>query len=138
SKQTVKVAADTFGGNNARRHCCLRSNHAVVRQQLHLEVVRHLHLVRETLLLDRRAHESRVLDGGADLRGNRGDELLVAGREWESRPAVGQIHYTERRGATRWGRSACDGSGEHRTSPVACFFRGESLAGLGEDRLMRS
>jgi hypothetical protein len=38
------------------------------------------HLLREALLLQRRADEARVLDGGGDLRRDRGDELEVARR----------------------------------------------------------
>ena len=75
----------------------------VVRQKLHLQVVRELHLLREPLLLDRRAHEPRVLDRGADLRRDRGDELLVAGGERLTRAPIGQVHDAQRLGAARRG-----------------------------------
>ena len=50
-EQIVEIAADALRRHDARGHDRFRRDDAVVRQQLHLQVVRELHLVRETLLL---------------------------------------------------------------------------------------
>ena len=95
-KQIVEISADAFRWHDARRDLRVRRDDVARRQELHLQVVRELHLVREPLLLDRRADEPRVLNRRADLRRDRGHQLLIAGGEWLPRAAVGQIHDAER------------------------------------------
>jgi hypothetical protein len=88
----IEVAAHAFCGKYSRRDFRFGRNDRRGRQQLHLQVVRETHLVHESLLVDRRAHESRVLNRCPDLRRDRLDELLIAGGERLPRAAIRQIH----------------------------------------------
>ena len=49
AEQVVEIAADAFGRNHTRRNRRLGRDDRVGREELHLEVVRELHLVREPL-----------------------------------------------------------------------------------------
>ena len=81
AEEVIEVPGHALRRHHARRDDRGRRDRFDRRQELHLEIVRERHLVREALLLHRRAHELRVLDRGGDLRRDRGDELEIAGGE---------------------------------------------------------
>ena len=96
SIEIVEISADVFRGNDERCNRRLWCDVRGIGQELHLQVVRELHLLLHALLVERLPDEPSVLDGGADLAGDCGDELLVASSERLSGPSVGEIHDTER------------------------------------------
>ena len=113
--EVVEVAAHVLGGHDARRDGRLGRDVRRVGQELHLQVVRELHLLLEALLVERLPHEPRVLDGRADLARDGRDELLVARGEGLPGAAVGEVHDAERLAAVL--RRPEDGHGEHRAAP---------------------
>src|SRR5690349_23885090 len=91
----IEVTTNALGWKYTRGNFRFRRDNRGCRQQLHLEIVGEAHLVHESLLVNRRADESRVLNGGPDLRGDCLDELLIARRERLARASVRQIHDAE-------------------------------------------
>src|SRR5437868_8019665 len=118
-EELVEIAADALGWNHARRHLCFRSNAVGRRKQLHLQVVREIHLLQQPLAIERSADEPRVLNRRSDLRGDSGDELLIAGGEWLARATIGKVHDAERLSAR--GRGPHDRNGKHLTTSVRRF-----------------
>src|SRR6266550_7136281 len=118
-EELVEIAADALGWNNARRHLCFRSNAVGRRKQLHLQVVREIHLLQQPLAIEGSANQPRVLNRRPNLRGDSGDELLIAGGEWLARATIGKVHYAKRLSAS--GSRPHDGNGEHLSAPVRRF-----------------
>jgi len=65
-------------------------------QELHLQVVRELHLARHALFGDALAHEPIVLDRGSDLGRDRREELLVRGAEAAPVLPADEVHHADR------------------------------------------
>jgi hypothetical protein len=135
-EEMIEVAADAFRGQHARRHLRFRRDDRRARQQPHLEVVRELHLLRELLLRERLPHQPRVLDGGADLRRDGRDELLVAGAELLARAAIRQIDDAERLAAVGCGPH--DRHGEHAAASIGALAVVFLLARVDDDRVLRA
>src|SRR5437762_5575428 len=81
TKQIVKITAHPLRWHHSRRDDRVRRDDRLSGKKLHLQIVGKLHLVDEPLLRERRAHESRVLNRRTDLRGDSGNEFLIAGGE---------------------------------------------------------
>ena len=136
AEQVVEIPADALGWYDSRGHRRIGRDDLVVRQQLHLQIVRELHLVRQTLLLDGCAHEPDVLDRRADLRGDRRDQLLVAGGERLAGSAVRQIHHAQRFGAARCGRGPHDRHRQHGAAAIHRLGVAEHLSRIDEHRVL--
>ena len=93
-EEIVEVAANALRRDDARGDNGVGRDDFGSRQEPHLKIVRELHLVHESLLRQRLAHQSRVLNRRADLRRDRGDELLIAGGERLLRRTVGEVDDT--------------------------------------------
>ena len=96
AEQVVEIASDALRRHDAHRDVRVGGNRRAGGEQLHLQVVSDLHLLRELLLRERRPNEACRLDRRPDLRRDRRHELAVAGREGLARAAVGEIHDAER------------------------------------------
>ncbi len=80
-KQLEKVAPYALRGHHSRGDGGLRSDDVSSWQQLHLQVVRELHLADQLLSLERLGNQPRILKRGSDLRRDCRDEFLVARAE---------------------------------------------------------
>ena len=80
----IEITSDTFRRHDSSGYFCLRRNDRRFRKQLHLKIVREIHLLQQSLLLDRRFHKSRILNRRPDLCRNGGHQLLVTGTVWLS------------------------------------------------------
>src|SRR6266550_8772323 len=132
-EELVEIAADALGWNNARRHLCFRSNAVGRRKQLHLQVVREIHLLQQPLAIEGSANEPRVLNRRPNLRGDSGDELLIAGGEWLARATIGKVHDAKRLSAG--GSGPHDRNGRHLTTSVR-RLTSESYALPDDDQRM--
>ena len=134
TEQVVEVPTHAFGRHHSRRDDRVRRHDCSRGQELHLEIVRKLHLGEEPLLSQRRADQSRVLNRRTDLRGDRGDELLITSREWLRRMTVREIHHTKGLAATR--RRPHDRYRKHRAAPIRRFRFALHLIGFDEQRML--
>ena len=98
AEEVVEIAADRFGGAAARGDVGLRRDHRGRRQQLELQVVRQLQLAPHPLLAQVLLDEPRVLDRGADLIGDGGDQFAVTRREGVFALPIRQIDHADGRG----------------------------------------
>src|SRR5215218_4874830 len=129
--QVVEVAADVFGGHHSRGDGGFGRDVSRVGEKLHLQVVRELHLLLQPLLIERPPNEARILDRGADLRGDRRDELLITGGERLPRPPIREVDDAERLAAVLGGPE--NGHGEHRALPEPFLGLAQHLAFLDDD-----
>src|SRR6185312_3020623 len=118
SEKMIEVAANALSGDYARGCFRLWRDHITAGQKLHLQVVCETHFLQQSLLLDGFAHQSRVLNRAADLRGDSSDELDIAGAERGTSGSVGQADSAQQLGAAGLSRPH-DGHGEDGTDAKA-------------------
>src|SRR5437588_2649755 len=93
-EKLIEVATYALRRNDSRGDFRLGRDAIRRRQQLHLQVVGEVHLLKQALSIERCADEPRVLNRGTDLGGDCRHELLVTGSERLPRPSISEIHYT--------------------------------------------